>query len=265
MIYRGLIMTFLRRFFDGSSAFSNFEKYETAHIFVFYVLAAAVMLMIIFKDKITPKMDRTIKVGATALAMASELGWHIWNYLNNDDFVGHLIYLDLCAITLILAFVFNLSRKSSTVRKVFPLIYFWSFGALTAILFPELSYGPDKFRFYHFFWVHSYIVLTALYGAIVDKHRIDIKDYWKMLKTLISMGIVVGTVDRLFDKNYMFLSGPAEIATPLDYLGDGSVYYLNLLLLSAFFLFLIYLPYWLKDVADRRAVARMMFAEEEWV
>ncbi|GHV29655.1 permease [Clostridia bacterium] len=267
MTYRGLMMIFLKDFFDGSSAFSNFEKYETAHMLVFCLLAAAVMLMVIFKDRITPQMDRTFKVGATALTMVLELGWHVWNYRNGYNFVGNLIYLDLCAITLILAYIFNLSKKGSIAKKVFPLVYFWSVGAISSILFPALSHGPDKFRFYHFFWVHGYIVLTALYGTIVNGHRIDIKDYWKTLKTSVVFGVFVGTVDKLFGQNYMFLAGPPDTATPLDNLGDGPVYYLNLLLLSAFFLFLVYLPHWFKDAVDKRAIARMMFieVEEEWV
>jgi hypothetical integral membrane protein (TIGR02206 family) len=256
-------MISLKQFFDGSSAPSIFERYETAHMFVFYLLAVTVMSVIVFKDKITPKIDRIIKVSTAALAIVLELGFHVWNYINDEDFVGNLIYLDLCSITLILALVFNLSQKKSLNRKIFPLVYFWSIGALSSIMFPALSYGPAKFRFYHFFWIHGYIVLTAVYGTIVNGHRIDIKDYGKTLKTLVVVGVIVGTVDRLFGKNYMFLAGPAELATPLDSLGDGATYYLNLLLLSAFFLFVAYLPHWFKDVADKRAVARMMFVEEE--
>ncbi|MDR2817734.1 MAG: TIGR02206 family membrane protein [Oscillospiraceae bacterium] len=258
-------MTFLKQFFDGSSAPFSFEKYETAHMLVFYLLIAAVMLTIIFKDKITPKTDRAIKVSTAALTIVFELGFHVWNYLNDEDFVGNLIYLDLCAITLILALIFNLSKKKGLNRKIFPLIYFWSTGALGSIMFPTVSCGPAKFRFYHFFWIHGYIVLTAVYGTVVNGHRIDIKDYWKAIRTIVMVGIVVGTIDKLFDKNYMFLAGPAETVTPLDSLGDGATYYLNLLLLSALLSFIAYLPHWFKDMADRRAVARMMFVEEEWI
>lgn len=240
----GRTINMLKHFWQGSYNNYGFEAYGKEHLIVLYILAILIILMVLFKNKITPKADRLIKVISSSIAITCELLFHVWNYINNENFLGNLFYFDLCSITLILSFIFNLTNKQKTDQKqhIFELIYFWSIGAIAALTFPALMYGANKFRFYHFFIIHGYIILTMCYGLIIERYTISFKSFLYALKTLIFVAILVAFIDKVFDQNYMYLSHAPETASPLDDFGEGLEYYFNFGILVSGIFFLFYLP-----------------------
>ena len=233
----------IQNFWQAKDAWA-FEPYGFAHMMVVAVMIILVLLIRGMRDKITAEIDRKIRVISAAIAFLFELLFHVWNYINDENFVGSLFYFDLCSVTLVLAFVFNLGRKktSESWQRLFEVIYFWGVGAFSALAFPELEYGANKFRFYHFFIIHGYIVLTAAYGLVVERRYITLQAFWRSFRLLVVYGAVVFVINRTFGQNYMFLSHAPEVASPLDLLGDGFEYYFNLFWLGGIVLFLFYLP-----------------------
>ncbi|MGN1039310.1 MAG: hypothetical protein ACI4PI_01305, partial [Oscillospiraceae bacterium] len=97
----------LKHFWQGSYNNYGFEAYGKEHLIVLYILAILIILMVLLKNKITPKADRLIKVISGSIAITCELLFHVWNYINDENFLGNLFYFDLCSITLILSVIFN--------------------------------------------------------------------------------------------------------------------------------------------------------------
>ena len=243
-MWEGRTINMLKHFWQGSYNNYGFEAYGQEHLIVLYILAILIMLMVFFRNKITPKADKLIKVISSSITIVCELLFHVWNYINDENFLGNLFYFDLCSITLILSVVFNSKNELNKTQKqhIFELIYFWSIGAIAALAFPALVYGANKFRFYHFFIIHSYIILTMCYGLIVERYKISFKSFLYALKTLIFVAVLVAFIDKVFDQNYMYLSHAPETASPLDDFGEGLEYYFNFGILTGGIFFLFYFP-----------------------
>ncbi|MGN1034076.1 MAG: TIGR02206 family membrane protein [Oscillospiraceae bacterium] len=250
----------LKHFWQGYYNNYGFEAYGKEHLIVLYVLAILIILMVLFKNKITPKADRLIKVISSSIAVTCELLFHVWNYINDENFLGNLFYFDLCSITLILSVIFNLKNKLNKTQKqhIFELLYFWGIGAIAALTFPALIYGANKFRFYHFFIIHSYIVLTTCYGLIIEKCKISFKSFLYALKTLIFVAVLVAFIDKVFDQNYMYLSHAPETVSPLDDFGEGLEYYFNFGVVTSGVAFLFYLPCGIVNLIKSKASSNMV-------
>ncbi|MDR1260457.1 MAG: TIGR02206 family membrane protein [Oscillospiraceae bacterium] len=248
---------------------SSFEKYDATHMFTLLLIAIAAISIVVFKNRITHKADKIIRGTTTALAIVLEISFYVWAHVCSRKFLASLFSLDLCHITAILALFLNLSsllgRKIETCKKIFPFLYFWSEGAIAALLFPNIRYGVGSFRFYNFFYIHAYIALTAIYGLVMDNYKINFKSYLRALGTLVGFAPFVWVVNLISGENYMFLAGAADVETPLDGLGEGAIYYLNFFLLTAFCMFLLVFPHELKNLRDKRKLAKIIsIAEADW-
>lgn len=238
-------MEALKHFFDEKYNKHHFEMFGQQHMLVLYTIATFLLLIVIFRNKIKTKTSRIIKITASIVAITFEIFFHVWNYVNRNNFISSLFYFDLCSITFILSCILNLAINLSSNKRyaIFELIYFWNIGAIGAIIFPNIVCSANKFRFYHFFITHAYILLTTFYGVVIEKYKITLKSYFRSLKVLYICALFVFFVDHIFKQNYMFLLHAPESVSPLRYLGGGIKYYLNFMLLGATVLFIFYLPF----------------------
>ncbi|MBN2852313.1 MAG: TIGR02206 family membrane protein [Clostridia bacterium] len=229
-------------FFNATPNALLFNEYGPYHILALSFLGIAILLTFIFRKFLRDRKKETIfLIVISVVAFSFELAYHIWNFVNQTDFVKNLIPFELCAISLWMALAMNITKS----RKFFEILYFFSLGALVALVFPDIyGYGPDHFRFYHYFFVHSYIVFTITYYIIVHGYRISFKSLAKAVMTLLPLSIIMYIIDRLFNVNYMFLLEKPDIATPLDLIkGTGIVYFLSFALIVIIVFFIFYLPW----------------------
>jgi hypothetical integral membrane protein (TIGR02206 family) len=230
---------------------STFKRYGIAHASVLGCVVVASILIAIFRKRITAKVDKTIRTIATIPAIGAEIIHHVWFYVNQPDFLGNLFSLDLCHISSIFAMFLNLSRvvsrKNKSHEKIFGLLYFWSAGPVAALLFPAVEYGPEKFRFYEFFYSHCHTMLTAIYCFFVDKHKINFKSCLRAIGTLIVIASFAILINSITGENYMFLSKPPDAKTPLASFGSGTSYYLCFFLLMVAVELLMFIPVAIKN------------------
>ncbi|MDR1260458.1 MAG: TIGR02206 family membrane protein [Oscillospiraceae bacterium] len=255
--------------FYTASPFPTFKRYGTTHILALLLILFAIISIIVFKKRITHKADKIIRIIATIPAIAAEISHNMWNYINKDNFVGNLFSLDLCHISTFLSLFLNLSslfQNHKIHKKVFPLLYFWSMGAIAAFLFPSLEYGPEKIRFYHFFYAHAYIILTAIYCLFVDNYKITFKSYLSAIGILTVIAFIVGVIDAISGQNYMFLmpalySRYTTVKTPLNSLGEGHIYYVNLFLLGTACEFIMFFPHMLKNNVKKTKIFKTHYKQ----
>ena len=204
------------------------------------LLIILVLLLFIFRRKLSvfsnkrQLIERLVAV--TLLVM--DFFYHVWLIQSDRWQLSSALPLELCSLSLLLTIVLLWTGN----RKIYPFVFFAGIGgALQAVATPVLDMGYPHFRFFHFFYTHFGIILTALYFTWVRGYRPTFKG---VLYTLLVLNIllpVILLVNKLVDGNYMFLQRKPSSGSILDFLGPYPWYLLSLEAIA----FLIFTILWL--------------------
>lgn len=243
-------------FFKNVPGVLNLEPYNIYHVLALSVTLLLALLVFIFRNKLkNNKTDFRVRLIASIIAFSLEAGFHISNLVYHTGFIIGLIPLDLCAISLWLSLILTIWKS----EFVFKILYFWGIGGLISLLYPDINgIGPDKMRYYHFFAVHSYIVLCVLYFMIVYKYKINLRSLANAILVLFPITLLVHFIDLhfygVYKTNWMFLASPPDISSILDYLPKGGwLYYFSFVLLGIFVFVLFYLPWGIAKTVSMKA------------
>lgn len=231
------------RFFAAEPNNIIFENFSLLHIWAIAFLVVSVTLLILFRNKLAKrKNEKYFLYSITILAILFELIFRLWIILTQNITHFHeCLPFDLCSITLILAVILCFSPKK---RWLFILVYFYSMGSVASIIFPGFGgFGPDHFRFYHFFYTHTYIVFVAMYFAFVRKYKVIFLDFvYSSIVLFVISGLML-IFNYFYDANFMYLMHKPLGGSPLDILGRWP-YYVYAMGITVLFVFvLVYLPW----------------------
>ena len=131
----------------------------------------------------------------------------------------------------------------------FDVVYYWGLaGATQALLTPSVGQGFPGPLFFTYFTAHGSVVVAVLvlmFGLRLRPRRGSGVRVW-LLTNVVAVPVLA--CDRLVGANYMYLRGPAEAPSVLDYLGDWPwPFLLSLNLLVAVCIALCYAPWWWVD------------------
>jgi len=230
----------MSRFFGATPAGWTFSAFSPLHWAVLAVLAIAIALTVVFRHRLrdNARVRRWLPITLMSVALVLEVTYHVWTGVNHLDFWFNLVPLELCAISLWLGVALVLTHN----RTVYEIYYFISIGALAAILFPAFGgFGPDHFRFWHYFFDHSYTLWLNAWFLAVEGFRLRRRALLRLLVVMVPFVLVVRLVDWKFGVNYMYLAGPSDTSSPLDFLGQPPWYFVNLLILALVIFGLMYL------------------------
>ena len=213
----------------------EFVMFSAAHWTAIVAIGLAAVLLFTVKNRIQPNQKWERFAAVTLLFM--DLGYHAWLIGSNRWRLMDSLPLELCSISLLIAIVLLWTGN----RKLFPFVFFAGIGgALQAVLTPVLDLSYPHFRYFHFFYTHGGIILTALYFTWV-------KGYWPtfkgVLQTMLVLNVllpVIFLVNLLVEGNYMFLRMKPVNGSLLDYLGPYPWYLLSLEVVA----FLIFTLLW---------------------
>lgn len=218
----------------------SFEMFSSAHFGAVIGLSFLVLLLFMTKKKwsIPKEKIRLIErlFGLSLLLM--EVLYHIWLYQSGSWNWSNSLPLELCSISLMMTIVLLWTGNKHIYDFVF---YAGIGGALQAVATPVLDLSFPHFRYFHFFYVHFGIILTALYFTWVKGYRPTFKG---IIKTMVALNILLPCVFALNMKlqgNYMFLREKPANGSLLDFLGPYPWYILSL----EFVTFIIFVCLWL--------------------
>ena len=217
-------------------------EYDVMHIGAILFFVAAITLAVIFRKQLrNSKHEKAFRYTITIIAIAFELIFKIWYVATHGgSFLQEYLPLDLCAITLYLCWVLSFTES----KWIFRLIYFYSLGAMVSLFVPELGgFGINHFRYYHYFYVHGYIVFTAVYFAVVHQYKITFKDLIRATAILVVLAAFVMLVDFLCNANYMYLMHKPHAGSPLDMFGPWPEYLYGLIGISLGVFIIAYIPW----------------------
>lgn len=173
--------------------------------------------------------------GLSLLGM--DIVYHIWLIQTDRWELRNSLPLELCSISLLLTIVLLWTGN----RLVYQFVFYAGIGgAIQAMITPVLDMNYPHFRYFHFFYTHAGIILTALYFTWVKGYRPTFKG---ILTTMLALNILlpfVFWINSLVDGNYMFLQRKPAGGSLLDFLGPYPFYILSL----EFVAFIIFIFLW---------------------
>jgi len=218
-----------------------FAEYGPLHWLVVAVLVVCLACVVIFRRALRehPGVRRWLPIGFAVVAWAFEITYHVWTYVCDFDFLAALFPFGLCAISLWSAAILAFWRS----RALFGYLhYFTSVGAVLSFAFPDLGgYGPDHFRFWHFFLIHGLILFMWTWCLAVEQFRLPRDAFLRFAAMMAPYAAIIYVVDRVFHQNYLYLAGPTNGSSPLDFFGTGWAYVAKFVGLALVVFFLMYL------------------------
>ncbi len=216
----------------------SFFIFSTAHIAAIIIGFVIIFILFLTRKKWCSlrKYEQVEKLYALSL-LIMELLYQTWMWKTERWDVSYSLPLELCSISLILTIVLLWTGS----RHLYDFVFYAGIGgALQAIMTPDLELSFPHFRYFHFFYTHFGIILTACYFTWYKGYR---PTFIGIVKTMILLNLIlpiVFLVNWLFRGNYMFLRAKPTGGSLLDYLGPYPWYLLSL----EFVAFLIFLLLW---------------------
>jgi len=203
-------------------------------------LLLLIILLFFFRKEsgVQPKYRRLIERLFALSLLIMEILYHVWMINTGRWNLSNSLPLELCSISL----VFTILLLWTGNRQLIDFVFFAGIGgALQAVTTPVLDIGFPHFRFFHFFYTHTGIILTAFYYLWMKEYRPTFKG---VIKTMVNLNILLPfiiAVNLLFDGNYMFLKNKPNSDSLLDFLGPFPWYILSLEGIA----FIIFIVLWL--------------------
>jgi hypothetical integral membrane protein (TIGR02206 family) len=121
-------------------------------------------------------------------------------------------------------------------------------GAIQALATPDLGiYGFPHFRYFQTFISHGLIVTAAIYMTVVEGFRPTPKSLWRVFIGMNIYMVIVFFINSAIGSNYLMVNHKPETASILDLLPPWPIYILYMEVIGLVTIFLLYLPFALKD------------------
>lgn len=238
--------------FFGKEVGIEFQEYGIWHLLPLLVIILGVLLIFIFRNKLrVSKHEKYFRYALAITAIVMEVSLHLWYIFNGTWSFPEQMPIGLCAFSLFMS-IYVLFTKS---WKVFEIAYFWSLGGLISVLFPDILYGPDRFRYYQFLLSHMVFFWSFMYMMFVHKfiptNKSYAKSFWLLLATVL---IVIIPLNFAWDANYMYLASPGD--TPFGiFAGHGYLFYATgCIVLAMIVITLWYSPIWIYHQTQKKKI-----------
>jgi len=228
-----------------------FEPFSFLHYLLFILIILGVFLIYLFRDKIANlKYERQIAKGMAMFSLLWEFALYAWKIGNGMTTWIQILPIGLCAFTLYLG-IFSLFFKS---RIGFEIGYFWIIGALASVLFPDISYSFDRFRFYQFMIGHMFFFFIYIYMLFVYKWYPTWKSWRRSVIILLGVTGLMIIGSQLTGENLMYmLNGDGTPFTMFE--GNGYfLYLLGVISLSFVLMTVWYLPFAIRTIIIKKKI-----------
>jgi hypothetical integral membrane protein (TIGR02206 family) len=229
---------------------SSFEMFSSAHLAAIVALFLVIFLLFVSKKKWSiqpPNSVRRIERLFALSLLIMDVLYHIWLFQAGRWHVSNSLPLELCSISLVMTIVLLWTGN----KHVYDLVFYAGIGgAIQAVATPVLDMNFPHFRYFHFFYTHIGIVVTALYFAWVKGYRPTFKG---IIKTMVALNVllpIVFAINVFLQGNYMFLRMKPTNGSLLDFLGPYPWYILSLEIVAILIFIILWLLFRKKEVSE---------------
>ncbi len=217
-----------------------FKPFGILHFSLFILIIAGVLLLYIFREQIRSfRYERRLAKGMALFALFWEFSLYAWHVGNGHYDWAEILPIGLCGFTLYLGMTALFFRK----KAVFEIGYFWTWGAIASVLFPDISYSLDRFRFYQFMIGHMFFFIMYMYMIFVYRWVPTWTSWRRSVLALSAVTLILIILSNLTHRNLMFMLNSE--GTPLSmFEGHGyALYLLGVIGLSVAVMAVWYIPF----------------------
>lgn len=239
----------MAKFFAYDYTGSPFELFGIWHLVALACILFLNVGLLAFR-KASEKQHRILRITMAFILWIDEISWHVWNIYWGHWNVRTMLPLHLCSVLIWLA-GFMLIFKN---YRIYEFIYFLGIGGgLQALLTPDAGiYGFPHFRIFQTIISHGLLVTSGIYMTTVEKFRPTWKSILRVVVVTNIYMIIIFFVNLILGSNYMMLNGKPATESLLDLLPPWPVYIFFLEIIGGVTIFLLYLPFLIKDWLSRK-------------
>lgn len=195
----------MREFFGLVPGIFHFRLFGFWHIIMTLVMLGAIYLIYHNREAIRKwkYYDKPVRIFIAVFMFLNMVVYYVpMVMMGTWDYHVHLP-LHLCFIS---GGIFMVTMLLGS-RKLFKFVYFLSFlGPLPAILFPDLTCGPDRFIFWQFFISHHFFLTASLYTLFVLDYKIEKSDLPKAFIGSLAIFGMMFIFNQIFHTNYIMMN-----------------------------------------------------------
>ncbi|PAV28180.1 TIGR02206 family membrane protein [Virgibacillus profundi] len=209
-----------------------FIAFGTSHMTMLVIYFVGLMLLLLTYKKIKNNngLYNILRWLLFAILVLSEISYQIYTITNGIWSLREHIPLHLCGIASITGAIALVTHNKALINLTFFIGFIPAFAALVT---PELPYDFPHFRFWKFFLHHTAISWVSIFLLLTSSVKVTLKSTLRAYGLLLIYAAFIGfVVNPWLGSNYLYLSATPTASTPLDLLGNGIWYYVNLCLLG---------------------------------
>ncbi|MFS0575016.1 TIGR02206 family membrane protein [Sporosarcina sp. 179-K 3D1 HS] len=218
----------------------QFEMFSLAHFSAIGFIVFVIALLFLAREKwASPIKNKALLERIFAFTLLwFEIMYHLWMVSTGRWHLYESLPLELCSLTLLASILLLWTGN----RHLFDFVFYAGIGgAIQAIVTPVLDLSFPHFRYFHFFYTHLGIILTALYFVWMKGYRPTCKGIWKTMLVLNILLPFITIINWAVDGNYMFLRMKPTNGSLLDFLGPYPWYILSLEVVAVLLFILLWL------------------------
>ena len=122
--------------------------------------------------------------------------------------------------TLIFALLMMFTKSPS----LFQVTYYWSLGAIFAILTPDVKYSFPHPLTLSFYITHFYLIFAAIYGVIFFEFKPTFRGWVDSFVFLNVLAVIIFFINSNLGTNYLYVNRIPDFTSPLDHFGKWPYY-----------------------------------------
>jgi hypothetical integral membrane protein (TIGR02206 family) len=199
----------------------SFRLFGPDHLAALVLTAflAATLVRVVRRDP-RGRAAKGVRMALVVLLLSATATFLVYEGTQRSLSVWDFMPLHLCDFLILVAAYALLSLRPAACE----LLYFWSGGALLAMLTPDLGPGFPQVYFLVFFGLHGAVVASAAVVVFGFGRRPRPSAPWRVLGLTVAYAAAVGAVDWAFGVNFLYLCRKPDTPTLLDGMGPWPVY-----------------------------------------
>lgn len=234
--------------------------FSSGHFIWLGVIALVIIAAFTLIKRFKPS-HRMVHIAVTALLIVLKL-LHLSLSMKEAEGGGFVLNqsqlsFHLCSIQIYLVIFINFIKNEKIVAKIKSfMVPCMLIGAAMALLIPTEGVDPSVPRVWQYMLIHGALVFYGIYLMIVEKVDLSIKAYLNNLQMLLAVTLVAFMMNSILEQyntNFLFLRKPPMEGLPILNFNHGwYVYFLTLMLVACTLVFLVQLPFVIKDLKKKK-------------
>ena len=192
----------MRDFFSASTGIP-LQPFDAFHTLSLLLIIVTVLTIYLSREKLRGwKNEQQFRYALGSFSIIWEIALHLWQYANGLWNWADSAPIGLCTFSLFMG-IYIMFTKS---YRVFEIGYFWAIGGVASILFPDIPFGPDRFRFYQYVLGHLVFFVMFMYMVFVHEYYPNWQSFKKALGLLVLVVFAfILPLNWLTEANFLFV------------------------------------------------------------